>query len=65
MRPPLLDFTSTANDMATKKEQFFLEEQKILNRIYVIRGQKIMLDRDLAELYGVDVGVPKLRQFKS
>jgi hypothetical protein len=52
LRPPLLDFTSTANDMATKKEQFFLEEQKILNRIY-------------AELYGVDVGVPKLRQFKS
>jgi hypothetical protein len=54
LRPPILDFTFTANVMATKKEQFFVEEQKILNRIYLIRGQKIMLDRDLAELYGVE-----------
>lgn len=38
-----------------------MAEQKILNRIYVIRGQKVMLDRDLAEMYGVEtkvVGVP-------
>ena len=27
----------------------------IQNMIYEIRGQKVMLDRDLAELYGVDV----------
>ncbi|MDD5593161.1 MAG: ORF6N domain-containing protein [Candidatus Margulisbacteria bacterium] len=26
---------------------------RIENRIYTIRGQKVMLDRDLAELYGV------------
>ena len=32
-------------------------EQKILNRIYVIRGEKIMLDRDLAEMYGVETRV--------
>jgi hypothetical protein len=25
----------------------------IANRIYAVRGQKVMLDRDLAELYGV------------
>jgi len=24
-----------------------------MNKIYVVRGQKTMLDRDLAELYGV------------
>lgn len=29
-------------------------EQKILNRIYVIRGQKIILDEDLAEMYRVE-----------
>jgi hypothetical protein len=29
-------------------------EQKILNRIYVIRGEKVMLDKDLAEMYGVE-----------
>jgi hypothetical protein len=28
----------------------------IANRIYAIRGQKVMLDRDLAELYGVQTG---------
>lgn len=32
-------------------------EQKILNKIYVIRGEKVMLDRDLAEMYGVETKV--------
>jgi hypothetical protein len=29
--------------------------ERIENRIFLIRGQKVMLDRDLAELYGVPV----------
>lgn len=28
--------------------------QLIQNKIYDIRGRKVMLDRDLAELYGVE-----------
>ena len=28
--------------------------QKIASRIYEIRSQRVMLDRDLAELYGVE-----------
>ncbi len=32
-------------------------EETILEKIYVIRGQKVMLDRDLAEMYGVEVRV--------
>jgi len=28
---------------------------QIENMIYVVRGQKVMLDSDLAELYGVEV----------
>ncbi|MFH1389403.1 MAG: ORF6N domain-containing protein [Candidatus Margulisiibacteriota bacterium] len=28
--------------------------ERIASRIYLIRGQKVMLDRDLAELYGVE-----------
>ena len=28
--------------------------EKITNKIYVIRGFKVMIDRDLAELYGVE-----------
>jgi hypothetical protein len=40
--------------MARKELQLFVAEQKILNRIYVIRGQKIMIDEDLAEMYKVE-----------
>jgi len=31
----------------------------IASRIYFVRGQKVMLDRDLAELYGVQTKVLK------
>jgi len=31
-----------------------IPDEKIMNHIYYIRGQKVMLDRDLAELYGVE-----------
>ncbi len=34
--------------------QLLVIEQKILNRIYVIRDQKIMLDEHLAEMYKVE-----------
>lgn len=40
--------------MAKQELQTLVEEQKILNRIYLIRGEKVMLDRDLAELYKVE-----------
>ena len=45
--------------MAKKELQALVIEQKILNRIYVVRGEKIMLDRDLAELYGIETRVLK------
>ena len=31
-----------------------LAEEAIIGKIYLIRGTKVMLDRDLAELYGVE-----------
>ena len=31
-----------------------LADEVVINKIYIIRGQKIMLDEDLAELYQVD-----------
>ncbi len=40
--------------MVKKEVQILVMEQKILNRIYVVRGQKIMLDEDLAEMYKVE-----------
>jgi ORF6N domain len=45
--------------MAKKELQTLVMEQKILNRIYVIRNEKVMLDRDLAELYGIETRVLK------
>jgi len=34
-----------------------IPEERIINKIYIIRGKKVMLDRDLAELYGVETRV--------
>jgi hypothetical protein len=39
--------------MAKKEMETLVLEQQILNRIYVVRNEKVMLDRDLADLYGV------------
>jgi ORF6N domain len=36
------------------KETDIVPIELIENKIHVIRGQKVMLDRDLAELYGVE-----------
>lgn len=40
--------------MAKNELQALVAEQKILNKIYAIRGEKVMLDQDLAEMYGVE-----------
>ena len=40
--------------MAKKELQALVMEQKILSRIYVVRGEKVMLDKNLAELYGIE-----------
>ncbi len=45
--------------MVKKELQTLVMEQKILSRIHVLRGEKVMLDRDLAELYGVETRVLK------
>ena len=33
------------------------ELENIQSKIYVIRGQRVMLDRDLASMYGVETKV--------
>jgi phage regulator Rha-like protein len=37
-----------------EKTLIHIADELIINKIYSIRNQKIMLDRDLAELYGVE-----------
>ncbi len=36
-----------------------IPDEVVMNKIYLIRGQKVMLDRDIAELYGVETRVLK------
>lgn len=43
--------------MPKNELQLLAGEQKILNKIYVVRGEKVMLDKDLAEIYGVGTKV--------
>ncbi|HET6244519.1 MAG TPA: ORF6N domain-containing protein [Bacteroidia bacterium] len=42
--------------MAKKETTITVPDEIVMNKIYYIRGQKVMLDRDLAELYGVTTG---------
>lgn len=49
--------------MGKRELQLLVAERKILNRIFVFRGEKVMMDFDLAEMYGVDTAQLK-RQVK-
>ena len=41
------------------KNEITIPEEIITHKIYWIRDQKVMLDRDLAQLYGVETRVLK------
>ena len=41
------------------ENEILLSEELISNKIYFIRNQKVMLDRDLATLYGIETRVLK------
>lgn len=43
----------------TKHTEITIADDLVMSQIYVIRGQKVMLDRDLASLYGVETKVLK------
>jgi hypothetical protein len=40
--------------MLVENTTSLIPDEKIMLKIYVIREKKVMLDRDLAELYGVE-----------
>jgi len=40
--------------MAKKETELMVQDDLVMSQIYFIRGQKVMLDRDLAKLYGVE-----------
>ena len=41
------------------RQNLIISEETISNKIYFIRNQKVMLNRDLAELYGIETKVLK------
>ena len=43
----------------TTSNSILLADEVIMNKIHLIRGQKIMIDKDLAELYGIETKVLK------
>jgi flagellar capping protein FliD len=43
----------------SEENKIMLADEMIMNKIYLIRGEKVMLDRDLAELYEVETKVLK------
>jgi phage regulator Rha-like protein len=45
--------------MAKSTNNLTIPDEVIMNKIYLIRGKKVMLDRDLAELYGIETKVLK------
>jgi hypothetical protein len=42
--------------MSKSKSSGIIPDEALVNRIFLLRDQKVMLDRDLAELYGVKAG---------
>ena len=39
--------------MAKTNKELLIPDELVMNKIYLIRGQKVMLDKDLAELYDI------------
>ena len=42
--------------MSDSVSEFLIPDEFIMNKIYMIRDKRVMLDEDLAELYGVTTG---------
>ena len=49
--------------MTKQDTQIMIPDEVVMSKIYVIRGVNVMIDRDLAELYGVETKYLK-RQVK-
>lgn len=43
-----------ADNMEEKKEIMIVDEQLLRDKIYMIRNQQVMLDFDLAQIYGYE-----------
>ena len=46
--------------MESKNQEYTIPETQVTSKIYIVRNKKIMLDRDLAELYGVEILISQI-----
>jgi hypothetical protein len=51
-----LGYLDISGVMATTKSRSVIPVERVTSRIYVMRGESVMLDSDLADLYGVSTG---------
>ena len=49
--------------MVKKENLVVVPDEVVMNKIYFIRNQKVMLDRDLAELYQVETTMGETTYF--
>jgi hypothetical protein len=55
--PGVLVFVRITVNMAKKEVVDLVVEQKILSKIHTVRGDKVILDKDLAVMYGIETKV--------
>lgn len=55
--PGVLVFVKITVNMAKKEVVDLVVEQKILSKIHTVRGDKVILDKDLAVMYGIETKV--------
>ena len=46
-------------EISKSTKALLIPDELVMNKIYLVRGQKVMLDNDLAELYGTETKVLK------
>jgi hypothetical protein len=50
----LMDIFPSIMEKESQTKPLAIPDEVIMNKIYFIRGQKVMIDSDLSELYGVE-----------
>ena len=55
--PIFPSFITLTSVMESKNQEYAIPETHVTSKIYIVRNKKIMLDRDLAELYEVETRV--------
>jgi hypothetical protein len=53
LRPPIFGYFCSKDPVEMSKS-IAVPDEVVISKIYLIRRQKVMIDRDLAELYGVE-----------